>query len=238
MRKKREPAPKGALTRNAIAFALTGIQDLRDRVLDNMTSFDHAPEQVITWMFNEDVLDTLRNGYPLINESARSFSRNVEYRISPYTTLMLRINAWEGAKCLAPDPNWYRAHPDQAPLLTYIAAVDETRDRFAVVKHVLEWFQWNATAGALRHYFPAVLSLLPVEYHSEVSNAGGAFREPNNLGPMLPLIREAAVTVANALMIRHDIEKRTEQGLIFRFRSRMLTINGITCDVPLLARHI
>jgi hypothetical protein len=235
MRKRKEPRPKGALSDAAYTQANVSLDTLCDRVVNNMTNLEHSPGEIITWMFDKPVLDTMRDAFKLANAGMKYYSGTVEYPVCPSVRMLIKNSAWNGVKCLSPDPSFFRAHSCQEPLLTYITSVCEIHDQFAVARYVLNWFQRNATAGALRHYWPSVLSLLDPNDHEELGNGGG-FREPNFLGVQLPLIRASAVTIASGLMIRTDPVERELKGLTFKFMDQNIICNNL--NVPVYAKNV
>ncbi len=212
------------------ARATITIAELKDRCVMHTVDFPLTAEQLIKGMFPAQVIEDARRGYAVVPANSTYQSRMVSYDLGA-AALSLSEGAWDKLHMLAPAPKF--CYPlDQYPpeVLTFLQAVEKIETEFAVVQSVLEWMDQYATLGAMREYWPTILSLLPG--HCDDITALKKGREPQRLGEMLHLIRASASTVASALWLPKEAPPVEQKGLHFYFEARALPVMSQMIGLP------
>lgn len=168
---------------------------------------DFTDEDLVTCLWPAEIVRLLRAAFPVIDPPDRSaYSERVDV-----TENMAPLLAPRSMHVVLPDAQMccpagglikvdtaHPAFPKIAAALRDMAAVVAQFDK---ARQVVDWFEKNnATAGCVRYYFPAMLSLLPPD-HAVHDSDGVRFKETTaNIAPLLPTIREASDIVAGALL--------------------------------------
>ena len=98
---------------------------------------------------------------------------------------------------------------DQPPEAIKVALEDirGVHMRFNMLRDLLEWFDKNATPGAIKYYFPCLAALIPSDVGVHVRESpfhkadGIRYKEPVGIAQHLPEIRSCAALVASALLL-------------------------------------
>lgn len=211
-----------ALPAKAMYGAAARLHMLRDRVVNNMCTWTHGSEWLIERMFDPSVLEACRLGYKYCRSLQRIGSN--EYRIINLPPVDLDI-AFE--TILAPHSDYGQNAPVE--LLEYCSEVHEILIKYAKVEFVLNWLQEHADNGAsLREYATWAPALFADRWQGKL--AGTRIYEPDGLGAMLPLIREAATTMTAAFLARSK-SLETPLGFTLTFRNTSVTDQG--CEIPI-----
>lgn len=164
---------------------------LLDRVAHASCPMRVQKEQLIEALWAPDVVARLRQAKGLVQPSSWRNS----YSIGPYCRLSIDFS-----NSSVPTP--YAPLCLQPPAAAFSRLVEDLKviyERFCMVKHVLNWMDANATPGAIRHYWPTMLTLAPK--CDELMGASSVrYVEPEGISDLLPLLRETATTVASALL--------------------------------------
>jgi hypothetical protein len=195
-----------------VETAITTLNHLCAKTIAKMVEFKPEREQLLTWLFDDYMLECLRKVKGHINTS----SDIGYYKLA--TDTMLHID-FTGASVPTIAPSTLGVNPDRAgPLLEAIAEIKVIHEQFEVTKHVLRWLNRNATPGAIRYYFPPVLALCP---HSpalaELQHTPVRFTTPEGIADQLPLIREAANVAASAALMEKDAPTRVRDKVWLTF---------------------
>ena len=159
---------------------------------------------ILNWFFDEELLRQLRlihglipidehmEGYAL-HENVRLF---INYKHLNVPTILP----------VSFTPDFERCRP----IMAAAQLAQEIHRKYARVRHVLRSFNRNATPGAVRAYWPAVLALCPKApvLQDMMDKAPTRYDTPRDIGRMLPLVRETACTVAGMEMIPADATGR------------------------------
>jgi hypothetical protein len=184
--------------------ALQNINKLNERVVAVTAPLAQSAAELLPCMFNAETLDILRKAFPL----SVTTSRTGQYPLADNMACYVNIDFDRTNPAIAivpPRANVLHIDPVQGkPLLDTVEKICKIREKFAVVSHVLSWLDANATPGAMRYYWPTMLALAP-ECPALNVQAPARFIEPVGVAPLLPLIREAASTVASALLLPADV---------------------------------
>lgn len=106
--------------------------------------------------------------------------------------------------CMTPKDEYIKLPPDmQVVLETWYAGVLEVYREWMVVRHVANWFNRNASIGAMRYYWPCIMSLLPPGRNLDNMHKGTLekYKEPVGVSKMLPLCRTTATLVTSGQLL-------------------------------------
>jgi hypothetical protein len=93
---------------------------------------------------------------------------------------------------------------------------------------MLRWFNRHATVGAIRHYWPAAVTLCPNAPNLKglLEKPAERFNVPIGVTEMLPLIRETAATVAT-MQLLGDRPINDAKGLTLTMPGGEATLLGV-----------
>ena len=182
------------------------------RTANMMVEYSPSCEDVLPMLFLDDTLAKLKAVLGMVDPST-SYKY---YRITPHVSLRIYF---DGAAVPTIEPEHVHVQPFRAePLLKAIEEIRAIYIQYERVKHTLRWFNRNATPGAIRHYWPAVLQLCPDSPALKDLKATPArFASPPKIGQMLPLIRETASTMSMATLLPADAAPRKHDKLQLTF---------------------
>lgn len=166
---------------------------------------------ILNWFFEEETLRRLR----LVKDLVPVTQNLQDYVLLPHARMVIDFKELTVPTIL---PTAYK--PDLTKCQPIIAAAEkalEIQSKYARVKHLLRWFNRNATPGAIRAYWPAVLTLCPdsPSMRALMNAVPTRYDTPRGIGVLLPLIRETASTVAAMELIPADIQKRPRNDVWF-----------------------
>ena len=199
------------------------IEELTIRVVDATTDFEALPREVIGWLFKADDIAKCQAAYGLTSGNDRFQS----YELADKVELTVDYDAVGKMLSLA-DTALSVDREEAAPLFKAIQLMQETHRKFSGVLQVMRWLDEHATPGAVRHYWPTMRTLAP-----DATCFGNGppvrFTEPQDIAPMLPLIRETQGIVAGALMLPD--KKRTTRGMTLSLSGNSFTHDsGVKVD--------
>lgn len=190
-----------------------------------------TPEQVVNWMIPAHIQDILRAALPYVeaggNYSLYHLCDGVKVRVQDWDNLGIGV-----PKVAAVEVDKVSA----APLIAISQRIKELAAQWAMVSHVLEWLDKNATAGAIRYYWPAVMSLIPPENSGKIAiDLSDRHREPIGISKLIPMIRETAGIVASGLLLADkDIPARANL-LQLAIPEHTVIKHGLAIKVPTIS---
>jgi hypothetical protein len=205
---------------NHMHTAKSKIETLCQRSVKVMAPFGHDMKEVWTWCFSDDVRITLAHANDMIAKNTYGYgiATNGEYQLAEGEEIEFDFNY---VSSLAPHKGRFELNPVTGkPLLEAIDQIKLIKRKFDLAEHVLAWLDGNVTAGAMRYYWPTVLSLAP-SAPALATDAPARFNNPGNIAPFLPFIRDAASTIASALLLSEETDIKT-RGMVLK-----LTGNGM-----------
>lgn len=159
-----------------------------------------SSREVVPMLFDPDILTRVQNARGLVRPAYSELSYSV------WGGIKVGVQYGETNLYLPVEECHVRVqHVLIEPLFEAVKTIHEIFYKYAEVKHMLRWFNRNATPGAVRNYWPAVLSLCPKSPSIE-QEAPQRYMTPDGIGDYLPLIRSTATTVATMQMLPTDIE--------------------------------
>lgn len=174
-----------------------------------MHDIDMTPLEFLTAIYGRETVDLVKKVQPLLTET---YYDNHGYELEHNLEIMFPHAMHGMVPMLMP----HKPKPLPIELVQFDASMRRTIEEFTKVRFMLGWFQDNATAGALRHYWPACAAFLPKGF--EFPSTKGAFREPKDIGRVLPLLRETATFVAAIkLMPQEYTAPPPKTGVTYKF---------------------
>jgi hypothetical protein len=189
---------------------------------------------ILNWFFEEEVLRRLR----LVKDLIPIAYSNEDYVLIPGVRINIDFKRLAVPTIL---PVSYR--PDLTkcqPIIEAAKKALEIHRKYARVKHMLRWFNRNATPGAIRAYWPAALALCPnsVSMQALMDAAPARYDTPRDIGTLLPLIRETASTVAAMELIPADAEPRTRSNVWLALDAADDEFEGVSYGVEALTINV
>jgi hypothetical protein len=124
-------------------------------------------------------------------------------------------------------------------LASAVATLNELHVKWGAVKHLLRWFNRNATPGAVRANWPSVLTLCSDSPSlRELQHAPTRYTNPQELSSLLPLIRSTATTVAAMAMIPGDAQPRLRGTVRVTLPQRTVPYEGVEISVDSQTFHL
>lgn len=212
---------------------MSNITELCNRVAHATVAMDFNQEQLIDWLFDPDKIKRLRSVKGLVAPASdrNSYPLGAGCRLSMDFQMATTPTPMEGA---------WAIQPEAVPFTTTVAELKALYEQFCKVRYVANWLDANATPGAVRHYWPTMLSLAP---NSEALKEASTFRyvEPAGISALLPLLRETAAIVVGALLLPKKELASQEKPMYVAFSDYPLQHSGLTISTPLhqfYLRHV
>lgn len=185
--------------------------------------FEHDADQIIKWLFDPEDIALLRRAAGL---SVETIGYGHRWQICN-DLLVSNINFKE--KGIFP-PRHVHLQQGCELLQIYIEKARDIIQQFGVVKHVFDWLNANATAGAVRYYWPSILSLVPDEARDAFAVKSTRFRDPPGIERLLSLMRESAGTVGAANLLPAYVKRPST--FILCFTERTIEREGREITIP------
>lgn len=206
---------------NELKSALAMLDRLQLRVIKAMVQVDFTAHDVVTWLWDDHTREIMHKAYFVVP------SINVHNNYSfPTDNCSIRFD-WAALQLAAPADDIMDIKPDAHRLFDVMEEVNVIRVKFATARHLVNWMDAHATAGAIRAYWPTMLSLVSTDV---IPHAMPKFHhEPEGIAPMLSLLRDTAATVASALVLP-EAANIGKTKLVFNARQTSLPINMDRAD--------
>ncbi len=199
--------------------AWDNIRLLERRVMHQMEPPKLMTDALLSWMFPDKVVRAMKDAYPIIREIDRGSS------IMPTITLpniggSCDITVYCGKlKMCCPDDTALdeAAETGGGPVGRLLEDMHRVHYQFWKVRRVIHWLNLHATVGAARHYCPWITPLLPEDHAFHKAN-GLQFKTPDeSMTEIVPLMREAGVVIASALMCPPDSDRSISPRALVQF---------------------
>jgi len=227
---------KSAMTHRLCRRAEHTIASLCQETITATVPFVDGPEflrQLINAMFNQNTQRILREAKDLVATTYSLYYGAGDVSFHPIPEACLTVGNWRAHGMATPSDEAVKYDPDAPGMDAFQKALRKAvhiADDFAVVKQVVNWLDLNALAGAIRYYFPSVLSLLPPDQDKIPREIPSRYIEPDGIAPYIPLLREASGTVAAALLLpTENLTPDEPLGITVTIVQGGVTRNGITC---------
>ena len=222
-RRRIHPEIPEALQGNQTYAAERKIDALERAQIEVMVPRPFELANVLAMCFDRDVLDKATAFFPYQTKHYH----NVSYVGASLTNgqiVNLGID-WEETGMCAIAPTAFNAQNDSA-LCAWVDGAKAIVKKWEQVRRVFKFLNQNATVGAMRHYWPSVLALIPNDgTQTPIHQTDGVrFKDVPNIGLWLGAIRESAATVTSALMIPESAYKHrgTTMNVAFKYADEMI----------------
>jgi hypothetical protein len=189
-------------------------------------------DTVASWLFPDDLIALLKQASPYVDPSSQTGSYE-PLRGAHMPSVNMRFDQSD-----YPPPTALALRPYQdriVPLEDMICAVNVLRQKYGAVKHLLRWFNRNATPAAVRTYWPSVLTLCkdsPIG--KDYPDVPSRYTVPTDIGKVLPLIRDTAATVAMMQMLPADVFPRPRGQVWLTYGANPATHEGVDISLDSL----
>lgn len=166
---------------------------------------DLTAHEAIPMLFRDEHVACLKAVHKLLSYEATSCT----YPLNPYLTGQISVDT-EALRMPSPAGSALYWQEERAGALkSAVQMLNELHIKWGAVKHLLRWFNRNATPGAVRANWPSVLTLCPdAPALKELQHAPTRYTNPQELSALLPLIRSTATTVASMAMLPGEAKPR------------------------------
>jgi hypothetical protein len=198
--------------------AIATIDRLMHRAVTAMTEYLPSREQTIEMLFPASTIAKAAAANGIVDP----ISQTVTYPVAG-DKVWLNID-YTGAYCA---PISSRSMDQQIgaikPLFDFVHSVSEVYIAYNRAKGVLRWLNRNATAGAIRYYWPPAMKLAP---HSAcwfgLEDVPSRYHEPRDIGDWLQAIRDSSTTLASAAMIPETVQPRIRNNMWLTFHAAVV----------------
>ncbi len=225
--------PRGTFSDKHMHSACQMIDKACQRAVDLFVPQRFTREQVLPWIFPADSLEKLRAVMGMVDTNAIK-----NYEIENNVRLQLRWGHHEDDTTPAIEASQFFPTDDAKPLMDAIHAIIDIQEQYGRVKHMLRWFNQNATPGAVRTYWPAAMTLLPDSDIADMVVPPTRYTTPEKLGEVLPLIRDTAATVAAMELLPNDVPAKDYWNMQLCFHERTKLWEGIKVHYNAAHFHI
>jgi hypothetical protein len=219
-----------ALPYQAFSSAQMRLYNYRDKVVDTMCTWTHDADWLIERMFSAEVIHACKMGFAFTAYQHRIGNEKYDILKAPDVAL---INI---AYCdmLAPSKAFMVNIP--RALIAYCWEIQAIRVKYAVAFQALSWlFENCVNAPSMAAYAPWTRALFSDKWQE--SFLGTRTTEPEGLGPMLPVIRQAAVTMSEAFLIQKT-PPETKYGFSLLFSGYEAIYCGVKVGVTGYTRNM
>lgn len=177
------------------------LNKLEARMVDITLTRNFVPSDVVKWLFPQPVIDKMTAAHGFVNCSYDKVSYEIE---PPHLGQFALLFSFDRFKMVAPASSCIQMLGGRSidfGILIALAEVKGIVAKFNHLRELLTWFNNNATAGAIKYYFPAMAALIP-EGDSAFHRADGIrYKEPQGISSHLSAIRDAAALIASAMLL-------------------------------------
>jgi hypothetical protein len=202
---RRRRSRYGATSDNLFAGAHTTINEKELNVVHSTVEACFTMNDLVTWLFPEDVIRKLKDAYPLTGTVYRAAFTLDHFPLLGGTGMQLRLDL-DTVKMQRPtnDPVITFSHGSSgtahAIIMGTLQALNEVHERFNKVRKIIDWFGKRSVSPATAaYYWPTFQSLLPAA-HPFHQQTGEHYRPVTGIGEITDLLRETAGIVASAHM--------------------------------------
>lgn len=190
--------------------------------------------KLINALFDPVALVKLRAAYGLVEPSSSYHT----YKLEPHAPGVVKLT-FTNTGTLTPESKCFLPNDAAKPFFEVARQLREIHIRWGAVKHMLRWFNRNATVSAARALWPAVMNLCPnaTPLRELAGKPSERYNTPAGLREQLPLIRTTAATVAQ-LQLLGDRSGNANQGIILTMPQETVTLEGVPFAVDHTAYNL
>jgi hypothetical protein len=213
-RRRATPTTPQILKDSDLAAVMSRVDQLMYRYAAATLTPPMKRDVLIHAMFDQHVIDVMTEAKPLANyiadrESyavARAVKLNIDFEYGVFRMIPPKAELFVDGKM------------GFEPMAALIEQARDVYMSFQKITALLRWFNKNATASAVRYYWPPILQLAGDRGpFRELQDMPSRYNEPLGIGQWLPVLRDTTTTMGMAMLIPEDIKpkSRTEMWLTF-----------------------
>ena len=204
-RRPRSAPPNGSLTVYQKQTALHKVKTLEKAMVSTMVPLNFDLQAICNWCFPADALAKLREALPLVDSATHRHTYPIKIE-GILTRLSLEL---DGIGYPALNETLFKLPPGNL-LYDAIIHMQKIVKQFNEVRMVINWMDKNASVGALRYYFPAILSLIPADNTPLFEVNGNVHKTPQGIADYIPLIRDrVSPLIVSALFLPAHADNNT-----------------------------
>lgn len=190
-----ESSDRATIGDSTVSFASEAITRTQKLAVATLTDYPFDRERTLMEMFPADVLAKSR----AVKGMVRPFTSIIAYKLNGATLFI----DYENSPVVALQPEAMEEFAPRATAMrAYIDAVLAVHLQYEEVKGVLRWLNRNATAGAIRFFWPTALKLCPnATCFASLQQVPSRYTTPEGVNDMMQAIRDSANTVVGSLML-------------------------------------
>ena len=204
-RRPRSAPPNRSLTFYQKQTALHKVKTLEKAMVSTMVPLNFDLQAICNWCFPADALAKLREALPLVDSATHRHTYPIKIE-GILTRLSLEL---DGIGYPALNETLFKLPPGNL-LYDAIIHMQKIVKQFNEVRIVIDWMDKNASVGALRYYFPAILSLIPADNTPLFEVNGNVHKTPQGIADYVPLIRDrVSPLIVSALFLPAHADNNT-----------------------------
>lgn len=199
---------------HALETACAKVEQMQEKAVNLMTSYGETAEHTVWNMFEPNTIDRARAAKGVVDTHTTA----LEYQVADKVGLTVQ---YADCSMLAIRQDRMVLQPNATKLLKFVAEVRAVHEQYEDVKAVLRWLNTNATAGAIRYYWPPALKLTQgnTSAFDTLQDVPVRFATPKDIGKWAQLLRETSTTLAGAAMMPSDAKAKHHDEMWLTFRS-------------------
>lgn len=176
-------------------------------------------DDVLRWMFPDDILDKLRAAAPYCDVYSHSIDLSDVNTLGFCMDIDIRLVNSGKQKIIPPNKaalNWRHEIAQEKGIAEVLRQTADIAGRWKKVRKVIKFFNRNkATPGLVMNYWPTMAALLPA--HEGLRSVDGSrYKELDDMHTIIPLLRETQHIVAEALLLpQPDVDGSTAMTVRF-----------------------
>lgn len=173
--------------------------------------YEPSREQTIAMLFQPSHIQrsTMARGIAVVGTEHQHYDVSVRVRLAL---------DYDGCKVAPIDPDVMQVQPSLIqPLSLHIAALRQVYERFEEVKAIVRWLNKNATAGAIRYYWPPMLKLCAGSaVFADLQECPTRYHTPPGISDRAQMLRDTSAAMAAAALLPLDgLKPRSNMQLTF-----------------------
>lgn len=228
------------LGKGALGDALTACVNLCQREVKQRVEFTHTQDWIRQGVFAPDTLKLAADARRIMNGAPEAWT---DYPIGNEVNLRLWWNNTDmidiKPECMLPNVSgqscWelYEHSPLQhlVPMMKARDQIQKIATKWQRARAVIGKMDTCVTLGGFRHYLPAIRQLCDSDVPAELPSR---FNEPLQIGPWIPLIREAQETIATSALLPDTAPARRTDVVQFHVNHRD---EKPTSDLDVIVQH-
>lgn len=201
---------------HALECAIAKVETMQAKAVNLMTSYGETTPHTISMLFDPVDIRKAEAACGVVD----THTQQLEYQVADRCGLTLMYTHMTRLGPLPIRQDRMVLQPHATKLLKFVADVRAVHEQYEDVKAVLRWLNKNATAGAIRYYWPPALKLTQGQTSAfdTLQDVPTRFATPSGIGKWAQLLRETSSTLAGAAMMPSDAKAKDHDEMWLTFR--------------------